>query len=108
MTEIERFSDFAIEPIGLDGEKIQLDRILNCEIVVTGYRLMATKYPGKNKSGNALQLQFKILAIASGIETLPNVLFTGSDVLIDQIQKYAEHIPFSTRIVKINKYYTFQ
>jgi len=109
MSGIRRFSEFADEPVGLDGEKVTIDRALNCEMVVTGYRLLTTKYPGKNKSGNALQLQFKILVPGAEIETVqPNILFTGSDVLIEQIQKYAEHIPFYAKIVKINRHYTFQ
>jgi hypothetical protein len=51
--ELTRYTDFAKEPIGLDGDKINIDKILNIEIVVTGFRLLHTKYPDKNKSGKA-------------------------------------------------------
>jgi hypothetical protein len=34
------------------------------------------------------------------------VVFTGSDVLIGQVEKYADQIPFLTTIKKINRYYT--
>jgi len=106
---IKRFSDFSEEPLCLNGEKVQIDRILNKTITVTGFRVLSSKYPGKNKSGNALQLQFKILRPGINIEDIePNVLFTGSDVLIDQITKYSKHVPFYASIVKINRYYSFQ
>ena len=35
-----------------------------------------------------------------------NILFTGSGVLINQLEKYENEIPFVTEIKKINKYYT--
>jgi len=106
---IKRFAEFSDEPIGLDGDKIQLDRVLNSEILITGYRILTSKYPDKNKSGKALQLQFKILKHGTDDNDIrPNVLFTGSDVLIDQITKYSEHIPFYAQIIKINRYYSFR
>lgn len=35
------------------------------------------------------------------------VSFTNSEVLIRQIEQYADEIPFLTTIVKRNSYYTF-
>lgn len=107
--DIKRFAEFSDEPVGLDGDKIPLDRILNSEILITGYRILSSKYPDKNKSGKALQLQFKILKHGTDDNDIrPNVLFTGSDVLIDQITKYSEHIPFYATVIKINRYYSFR
>ena len=106
---IKRFAEFSDEPVGLDGDKIQLDRILNSEILITGYRILTSKYPDKNKSGKALQLQFKILKHGTDDNDIrPNVLFTGSDVIIDQITKYSKHIPFYAQTIKINRYYSFR
>lgn len=34
------------------------------------------------------------------------IIFTGSDVLIEQLEKYRHEIPFKTVIKKINRYYT--
>jgi len=34
------------------------------------------------------------------------VLFTGSDVLIEQMEKYGDQIPFAATIKKIDRYYT--
>jgi hypothetical protein len=96
--EVKRFSDFAKEESPLDGEKIPIIQLLNREIVVTGFKVRASKY-GKNKSGKCLTLQVEI-------DGGRRVLFTGSDILIDQMSKYGDHIPFTTTIKKIDKYYT--
>jgi hypothetical protein len=95
----KRFADFAVEPAPLDGEKAKIDDILNQEIEIVGYRIGATKY-SKNKSGQYLTLQ---VVQATGEVC---IVFTGSDVLINQIVKYADQIPFFTVIKKINRYYT--
>ena len=34
------------------------------------------------------------------------VIFTGSDVLIEQMEKYEAEVPFATTIKKIDRYYT--
>jgi len=94
----KRFSDFATEPTVLDGDKIKLDSILNQEIEIVGYRIGDSNY-SKNKSGKYLTLQIKI-------EQEVKILFTGSDVLIKQIEKYVNEIPFLATIKKINRYYT--
>jgi len=95
---VKRFSDFSDEKI-IEGEKIRLDEIINKEIIITDYDIKGTKF-SDNKSGKCLTLQFEI-------ERMTRVIFTGSDVLIKQIEKYKEHIPFLTVIKKIKRYYTF-
>ena len=35
------------------------------------------------------------------------ILFTGSKVLMNQIEKYKDELPFIAIIKKINKFYTF-
>jgi len=95
----KRFSDFATEPPVLDGDKVRLDTILNREIEIVGYRVGDSSY-SKNKSGKYLTLQINI-------ENKVKIVFTGSDVLIKQVEKYADEIPFSATIKKINRYYTF-
>lgn len=93
-----RFTDFAEELPPLDGDKIKLDTVLNQEIEVIGCRIGATRY-SKNKSGKYLMLQIVW-------RNQHYVLFTGSDILIRQVEQYADQIPFLTTIMKINKYYT--
>lgn len=94
------FKDFAEESRPLDGAKLKIDEILNQQVIVTGYNIRSSKY-SKNKSEKCLTMQFKKHADAE-----PNILFTGSDVLIDQFEKYGEKIPFTTIIKKIDRYYT--
>jgi len=95
----KRFADFADEPQPLAGDKVKLDAILNREIEITGYRVGATRY-SKNQSG-------KFLTIQVSLNGKTNVVFTGSDVLLRQIEKYHKEIPFFTIIRKINRYYVF-
>jgi len=85
---IRRFCEFSEEEPTLDGDKIRLDDILNIELVITGYKISGSKY-GKNKSGKCLTLQIEV-------DGKKRVMFTGSDVLIGQIERYSENIPFMT------------
>lgn len=95
---MKRFSDFSQEPKVLDGDKVKLDSILNQEIMITGYSVKKSKY-AKNESGNYLTVQFEM----SGEK---KIIFTGSDVLIDQLGRYGDEIPFLATIRKINRYYS--
>lgn len=92
---MKRFSDFAEEYKPLEGDKKKIDDILNQELEITGYKVGKSKY----KENDYLTLQFKVNGDF-------NVLFTGSGVLIDQLRKYEDEIPFMATIKKINKYYT--
>jgi len=94
----KHFRDFATEPEALDGEKVKIEAIVNQEIEIIGCRIAASKY-AKNESGEYLTLQIIMKAKRM-------VVFTGSDVLIRQIKKYHEQIPFLTTIKRINRYYT--
>jgi len=95
---MKRFSDFSKEQEVLDGDKVKLDSILNQEIKIIGYSVKKSQYE-KNKSGDYLTVQFEM----NGEK---QIFFTGSDVLIDQLNRYREEIPFITTIKKINRYYT--
>ena len=94
----KRFADFAQEPKILDGIKIRIDDILNSEIEIIAYRVTKSKYT-KNKSGECLTIQF------INKDRQRRILFTGSDVLLDQIHKYENEIPFLTTIKKVDRYY---
>jgi hypothetical protein len=95
---MKRFSDFAKSPNILDGAKIKLDEVINREIVVLGFRITDSKY-GKNKSGKCLMLQIEI-------DGERKVIFTGSDVLIEQMERYGEEVPFASVLKKVDKFYT--
>jgi len=94
---MKKFSDFAKDTI-LDGEKAKLEDVLNVEIKVLGYNIKNSKY-SKNSSGKYLTLQIER-------DNRRYVVFTGSDVLIDQLEKHGHEIPFVTTIRKINRYYS--
>lgn len=93
--EYHKFSDFADEEVGLEGDKKKIEEILNKEILVIGHRIGKSKYKDKNY----LTLQFE-----NGGDKY--IVFTGSGVLIKQVQKYEDKIPFHTTIKKVNSYFT--
>lgn len=97
---MRQFSDFANEPTTLKGHKLKLDDIVNKTIIVRDANIKSSQY-GKNKSGKYATLQFS----EPGSDQL-FIVFTGSDVLITQLEKYAHEMPFKAVIKKINRYYT--
>lgn len=96
---MKQFSDFAKEEERLEGDKVKLDSILDQEITIHGFTLAKSNF-SKNKSGQYITVQF------SKQDNEKQVFFSGSDVLIDQLQKYKDEMPFIARIKKVNKYYT--
>jgi hypothetical protein len=96
---LERFSDFADEDKPLDGEKRKLEQVLNMELVVTGERIRESKYREEGRRRYA-QIQVEL-------KGKRYVVFTGSEVLIGQLEKYRDHIPFVATVKKIDRYYTF-
>lgn len=93
---MKRFSDFATGDTAITGDKIKLDSILGKEIVIKGYKISNSRY----NDGKLLTLQFEL-------EGKEYIVFTGSSVLIEQIEKYKNEIPFMTKIEKVNKFYSF-
>ncbi|HRD26176.1 MAG TPA: hypothetical protein PLA39_07885 [Methanoculleus sp.] len=99
--DIPRFSDFADEKKRLEGTKIRVADLINKEIRITGYSIDPSKFPTKDGgSKNRLMLEF----VLDGEQ---HVTFTGSEVLIAQILKYQDKIPFYATIKHIDRYYTF-
>ena len=74
-----------------------VDDILNKELIITGYKIKESKYP---KSGP------KCLTLQVVLDDKKYVLFTGSVVLLEQMEKYQDHLPFIATIQKIDRYYT--
>jgi len=95
---MKQFSDFAKEEERLEGDKVKLDSILGEEIIIQGFTLAKSKFK-ENKTGQYITVQF-----SKGEDK--QVFFSGSDVIIDQLQRYKDEIPFKTTIKKVNKYYT--
>ena len=100
MSSVRRFSDFAEDDKPLEGEKKRIDDVINLDITITGQRIKESKYKDEGRK-RYMTLQFTM------DDEKSHVLFTGSEVLIGQIEKYKEYIPFATKIQKIDRYYTF-
>ena len=92
---MENFSEFASEN-SFDGAKIKLENIMDKPLIVKDFRVTESKFDGK-----CLKLQVEI----NGEN---RVVFTGSNVLIEQSQKYKDHMPFSAKITMIDKYFSFE
>lgn len=96
---MKRFSDFATNVNIMTGEKIKIEEALGKEIEVIGYKVGDSKCP-KQQGSKVLTLSFKLNGVSK-------ILFTGSNVLMEQCEKYKNEIPFLTTIEKVNKFYTF-
>lgn len=94
----KRFSDFAQEVKPMDGAKLKIDDVINREILIIGCKIKESKYSRTNSS-NCLTIQFVM-------DSERYVVFTGSSVLIEQMEKYQHEIPFLATIKKIDRYYT--
>lgn len=97
---MKKFSDFASEEKRLDGAKVKLDNLLNREIQIISFTISDSKY-SKNNSGKYATVQFQ-----EG-QSEPQIFFTGSDVLISQLERYKSELPFLATVRKNNRYYTF-
>lgn len=93
---MKKFSEFCEEQKPLEGEKAKLDELLGLELVVTGFKIVQSKF----KESRCLHLEIELADVK-------HVIFTGSAVLMDQIEKYQKMIPFETKIIKNKRYYTF-
>ena len=92
-----KFSEFAKEQLPMPGQKKRLDEILNKKITVVDYKIRRSKH---REGGECLQLQFLM-------DDEVFILFTGSGVLIHQIESCADKIPFECTVSKVDRYYSF-
>lgn len=94
---MRKFSDFATEGSIMSGDKIKISDITGKEVEIIGYRIGDSKFEGK-----------KLLTLQIKLDGENRVVFTSSNVLIDQSQKYEEEMPFLATIEKINnRFYSF-
>ena len=73
-----------------------IDDVLNQEILILDYKRGASKF---KENSRYTTVQFELNG-----ET--RILFTGSEVIADQLDRYTGHMPFFATIRKINRYYT--
>ena len=84
---MERFGDFvdnAERPFS--GDKVKINDLLNREIIIERYKIRPSKY--KDKGDQCATVQFK--EREDGAE---KIFFTGSSVIIGQLEKYSERLP---------------
>lgn len=95
----KRFRDFAGDDRPLEGDKVKIEEILGREIEITGYRVTQSKF-NRSNSPRCLMVQF------INEHGQKQVFFTGSAVLINQLEKYGSEIPFVATVQKIQRYFT--
>ena len=95
----KRFSDIATgKDLPIDNfVKVKIDSILNKEMTLLGFEIFKSKF---NK-GLCTVLKF----IDSEGHKIK--VFTGSHVLENQCRKYIDEMPFITKLIKTDKYYSF-
>lgn len=104
-TDIPEIADVIPDRETLDGTKVSIDSILNVPLVFTGWEIRPSKH---KKPGNeqCLTLQFE----RNGQH---HIVFTGSNVLISQIEAYeaardkTKPRMFKAVIRKIDNFYKF-
>lgn len=96
---MKKFSEISQNNNVMLGDKLKINEVVGKEIIVTGYQIGNSRF---RREGNEkmLTLQFKL----NGIQ---HILFTGSKILMRQIEQCKDEIPFITIIEYVNKFYTF-
>ena len=103
---MKQFKDLGIDKKqnGFEGNKIEMYKVLNQDIVVHAFKIVNSKYEERG-NGKCLHLQISI-------DETKYVLFTGSGVLMNTIEKIPEaDFPFATKIISqgtgLNKRFEF-
>ncbi len=97
MDKYLKFSDFAEKVSSFVGDKKKIEDILDQNILIIDFKIKPSKQR-QNTFYTTIQFQ---------IDNIKYIIFTGSKVLTDQLEKYKDKLPFNTIIKKIDKYYTF-
>ena len=95
-TNFPRFASFAKNNLHMPGQKRRLEEILNKEIIILDFQITKST---KRENSDCMQIQFII-------DNEICVVFTGSLVLMDQINAVKNNLPLKTTVVKIDKYYS--
>ncbi len=97
----KKFKDFNIKPIvnNFIGEKIKINKVLNKEIKILDYRIQNSKFDKVNNMCLHLQIE---------MNDVKHILFTGSTILIQMIEKVdKDDFPFTTTIIEENEHFEF-
>ena len=99
---MRQFKELGIKPKhqNFTGEKINISRVFNKEIIIHEYRIVDSKYQKNTEKCMHLQIE---------IDNQMRVLFTGSGVLMDTITKVSpEDFPFAATIEKVGEHFEFR
>lgn len=89
--------DIKVEHKSFSGQKIDIDKIINREIVVDGFKIEDSKLDKKKGNGKCLTLSFSL-------GESKHILFTSGVYLQEQILKVpTDKFPFTTTIEKFDK-----
>lgn len=93
---MQKFSEFAMDKVPFEGNKISINDLCGREISVHNYHIKNSKF----KEGLYAEVQVMV-------DGEWRVFFTGSKVIRDQLERYRDKLPFVTTIKLVGKYYTF-
>lgn len=97
MTEnkpVSNLADIKREEQLFEGAAMKIEDVLNKPLIVKAFKnLPSTFKESKEYAVIQAELEGKL------------VFFTGSPVLLKQLQRYEKHIPFKTTIVRTKQYY---
>lgn len=92
---MHRFKDFAKKKV-LVGDKLKIDEILNQEIIINDFSITKSKV----NSGQCLKMQFEL-------NGKNYITFTGSVVLMEELNEYKDELPFVAIIRKVGNHFEF-
>lgn len=100
---MNKFSDFGEEAKPLmDGRKVKIEELFDKEIIVLNFRIKNSKYDDA-KNPRCLTVQFAFPENQSE----HRIFFSGSSVLMEQLENNKDKLPFSATVKRVGKYYTF-
>ena len=94
--KVEKYSDFAPRMDPISGDRVTIRSIINLPIVVKRFRLLKSKHH---------EGDYAIVEATQGTQEIN--FSTSSKVLMDQLEKAKDHMPFEATIVTQKNYYTF-
>jgi hypothetical protein len=90
---VKDFGEFNIEPLtkGLKGEKLDLNKVINVNIIIEAFRIGPSKFEGKSE-----RLDMQII-----YKNEQRLIWVSSASLVEMIKRVPENgLPFRTRIEK--------
>jgi len=95
---VPSFGDVYQKPrIDYRGERINVDSLVGQEFVIQEYKILPSKY----SEGNYALMQIEI-------KGKPYIFSTGSSVVLDQLSRVSDKLPFKAKLTKQKRYYKLE